>query len=658
VRHVDLTLTDLRHGAAPPTPLAGLAAGLLFGAGLGAFELALLVDLEQPSVGRRATGLLLYAAVQSGVLCGLLFALAAFWTGVGHRRGWRTALGAGRPCYVGSLAGLGVLVALVLAFGEGRGLEPHEVRLAWTGGIVLASLCAGFLVARVLHGRPATARTLASLLRVPAATLSFLVLGGISFYVVDPAGFRSEQARSSPVPAPSDAPDVLLVVVDTLRADVIGAYGADGAGGTASTPVMDRLASEGVLFEQAIAPSSWTLPSVASLFTSRLPADHGFVTFDGVLPHELAGLPATLAEAGYACRAVVANQLMNPERGFARGFEVYDVYGYECEGDLAVSRLFDRLLLLCGPRRSFGPAKRPFLRLVDRFPFVGTAMTHYVYDEDVNERVFAHALTETDRPLFLYVHYLAPHSPYLEHPLAFLPGQPAFRPENVDTLRRNYLSEVSYTDALLGELLAGLKKRGFLEESIVVVTSDHGEEFREHGKWLHGNGLYQEVVRVPLLVRAPGIESGTRVAEPVSLIDVAPTILALAGVEVPATFEGRDLLAPDAAPRPVVTELLPKTDGIPYSFYGVLAGNRKVISRRALDGGEELLEVFDLASDAREEAPLPATVDPAAAAVGADPLAPLLELLAERAAREVQSASQGLSGAELERLKALGYVDE
>ncbi len=627
--------------------------GALLGVALGVCELAWVFDRGDPSLVRRGAWLVAIAAIQGAVVGGMVALGAAVVERVGRRRGWRASAGALRA---GVVAGAVAFATLVLLFGVSAAEHSAPVRwvfvLAFVAGAALVAALVTLLCARRFPRPSSTPRGARAMSR---RVIVFAALVCTAFGTCYVALAPPPEREVSTGAAGSGKPNIIFLLVDTLRADVLGAYGAADA----ETPVMDRLAAEGVLFEQAIAPSSWTLPSVASILTSRMPVDHGLGAFSGVLDGELDVLPEALAEAGYACRAVVANELVSPRRGFDRGYELYDTYGYAVEGELVLSRLFDRLAFLCGPQRSFGMAKRALLTFVPAFPFLRTRMTHYLYDEDITDRALRFATEATDRPVFLYVHYLAPHTPYLEHPLDAFPSQPPLVEPNKDELWRRYQGEVTYTDAMIGELLDGLGE--FARDAIVVVTADHGEEFWEHGRILHGTSVFQEVVRVPLLIRGPGMKRGARVAHPVSLIDVAPTLLDFAGVAAPEGFRGQSLRHAltgegDASPlAPVLTELLARHDTVKYEFFAALLGDKKVIRRESTAGGDAPhLEVFDLATDPAEAQPL---------ADGDATLAVALRALEAQAGkraelRSLAADSSGVAEAEQGALQALGYVDE
>ncbi len=351
---------------------------------------------------------------------------------------------------------------------------------------------------------------------------------------------------------PAAPPHLVLVVVDTLRADRLGAYGHDRP----TSPSFDGLAAEGVLFTRAFAPSSWTKPSVGSLFTSRLSSEHGIARLGDGLDDAVPVLAELLRDAGYHTIAVSGNPIQVAERfGFARGFDVFEPLMMPAPA----GAFLDTLEIELGGRRQ--SLRLPRAR-------------------EVNQRLLRRLPAETTRPLFLYVHYVDPHTPYAPT----RPFRETFRrdagerPDGVSTdaliemartgrepdaeerrwLFDLYDAEVAQVDAALGELLAELERRGLARNAVVVVTADHGEEFGDHGGWGHGLTLHDEVLRAPLALRdfrRPGV--GARRDEAVDLLDVPTTLLALAGVEAAPGMRGRNLLAEGALPeRDLVLELL------------------------------------------------------------------------------------------------------
>jgi len=341
-------------------------------------------------------------------------------------------------------------------------------------------------------------------------------------------------ACGDPAPAPAPAaprPPIVLVTLDTTRADRIGAYGY----ARDTTPNLDRLCATATRYTRATSPSSWTLPAHASLFTGKLPSSHG-ARYDErgplVLTDAITGEPAwdgyrarglavgettlagRLAAAGYRTGGVVGGPWMKAVFGLGRGFETWDDDGIEA---------------LNG-------------RLADA----------------VTDAAIAWLERDDGRPPFLFVNYYDPHFPYApprEHAERYL-GR-SVRDEDVFDERVMpdlYDGELRFMDAQLGRLLDALRARGLFDDAWIVVTADHGELLGEDGRLGHGETLTQEEIHVPLIVKAPGQARGRVEAGPAQLHDVAPTLLAALGLEAGAAVQGEVL--PDVR-HPVVAELYP-----------------------------------------------------------------------------------------------------
>jgi arylsulfatase A-like enzyme len=436
---------------------------------------------------------------------------------------------------------------------------------------------------------------------------------------------------------PARPPNVLVVVADTLRADRLGAYGSPRG----LTPFLDALAARGVVFENAYATSSWTSPSVASLFTSRYPLQHGVVDFGSVLAGSETTLAERLRSLGFATGGFSANFRLSAQLGYGQGFDVWHAF------------LEDPDAPDPGPKV---PAR--FVR-EQALAWLG--------------RVWR---ADAPRPVFLYLQLMEPHSPYdppealrrqvapeatraqADAANALLTGLrfDELTDEQVGLLASLYDGVVAVLDAELRELFAALEQRGFLEHAIVVVTSDHGEEFREHGRLMHGLSLFESGVRVPLLMSGAGIESGVRVAQPVSLLDVAPTLLALLGVGPPEGLEGRSLAAAlrgeagAPAGRDLLLELAPKA-GVPEvraHGQGLVRGTRKL-----LVDPQGQLHLYDLAQDPLEQG---AAAPPAETQELAAALARLRRELGARAGAPAPTLP--LDERTREDLRALGYLPE
>ena len=344
--------------------------------------------------------------------------------------------------------------------------------------------------------------------------------------------------------APAGVPNLLLITLDTLRADHLSAYGYERR----TTPNIDRLAETGVLFESAIANSSWTLPSHASLFTGRLPHEHRADWLDP-LDRTYPTLAEVLAAHGYATAAFAANTTyVTPEWGLARGFARFEVYGSSLSDDVVRTLYGKKLALTVLPR-------------VGYFDIPGRKRASRVNHE------FFHWLDEGGgRPFFAFLNYIEVHDPYVpvrgyesrfsahvpRGDLVNFQFQPyAFRrkrtltAEEVQSEVNGYDACLAYLDEQLGQLFQELATRGLDKNTLVILTSDHGEAFGNHDLFGHGNGLYIETLHVPLIFVWPGrIPAGQRIASTVSLHRVPATIVDLLGVGGSSPlFPGRSLVS-------------------------------------------------------------------------------------------------------------------
>jgi arylsulfatase A-like enzyme len=415
---------------------------------------------------------------------------------------------------------------------------------------------------------------------------------------------------------------VLLISLDTLRPDHLGAYGY----ARPTSPHRDRLAAEGVLFEVALSVSPWTLPAHATLLTGRLPHQHGVRRDDLKLAPGTETLAVLLQRVGFDTAAIVNHLFLGTRYGLHRGFDFFrQVAGPE----QAPSSVADQALGWLGARAADDPD--PF------FLFLHFYDTHSDYRAlERYESLFA-------RP------YDGPIDGSTEQLREVLDGERRLAPEDRQRLIDLYDASVRQLDAEVGRLLAGLEQRGWLDETLVVVTSDHGEEFLEHGGVLHARTHYEELLRIPLIWRGPGLPRGVRVAEPVSLADVAPTLLARLGVAGSAVA-GRDL-APlwsgggRGEERFVVAD--GDRDNAEPDRYQSIRGSRYKLIRERRSGTSRL---YDLVRDPGEQRDL-ADREPGRR----DDLARRLDAFLAEGAGEA-TAAEPLGEDELEQLRALGYL--
>jgi arylsulfatase A-like enzyme len=411
-------------------------------------------------------------------------------------------------------------------------------------------------------------------------------------------------------------PNVLLYVVDTLRADHLGCYGYDKP----TSPEIDAFAKDAVRFTDCIAPSSWTKPSMASVLTGMYPSTHQCVQQREVLVPEAETLAEVLRAAGWRTAAFSDNPFISPEFGFAQGFDRFE--GVQpsviANGTLLGKALFmTRLVSLVG--RPFG---------------VGNAAGIGVRARQ--EELLRFVDSATDEPWFAYLHAMEPHLPYdppeddavqfgfpegqdYEKPPGYggiLPFDVAAKPAAglTEKLIGQYDGEIRDLSRAFGELRAALEQRGQWDTTIVVLLSDHGEEFRERGGWTHGHSLYRELVHVPLIVRLPDSMGehakqghGRRVQGYATLLDVLPTVVDACGVEfrpeeprriagwsLTETLAGSDKAKPFPAVRAGRAILGEVTMG-PVSLRSILDGRWQLIqAAKPLASAEEL---YDASSD-------------------------------------------------------------
>ena len=432
----------------------------------------------------------------------------------------------------------------------------------------------------------------------------------------------------------SEAPPprlLLVITVDTLRADALGAYGSERG----LTPHLDALAAESVVFDAAYAAAPLTLPSLATLFTGRWPEELDVRSNESALPEAVPTLAGELRERGWRTGAVVSNFVLNASSGLARGFERYD------------DALPRREAVRRWPERSARDATDAAIALLDGctglrcFVWVHYQDPHGPYDPPPGwrERELARATQEGDGARQLPVG--ADHAGRGAIPAyQFLAGR-----RDVAYYRAGYRGEVAYVDAEIGRLLAELARRGLGERTLVVFAADHGEALGERDLWFaHGEWLGDEQVRVPLFLRVPG-RAPARRRDVASLADLRPTLLAqLFGLPPDPARPGRDLLAPGAESResrPYVATWV-AAEGPRRAL--VASGHKLVVSERP--GGEEVL-LYGLGREGEE---LGAAEPELARSLHAE-----LDALRAGLAAPEASPARALSEAERERLDALGY---
>ncbi len=438
----------------------------------------------------------------------------------------------------------------------------------------------------------------------------------------------------APEPLPSlESLNVIVIVIDTFGSEHAGGFHNPGLD---HTPALDRLAQRGVVFRSAFAPAPWTQPSVASLFTSLMPSQHGVKSFGDHLPEDVETLAAQLKARGFKTGAVISNQGLVSPFGFASGFDWYDQSS--AKGHEAIT------------------------------------------SNDVTDTAISWVDRNRDSRFFLFAHYFDPHYQYHQHPEHDLSSgydgplrtgmsirelrdrRTEMSRDDIDFLIALHREEIAYTDGQVGRLLDHLAATGLEERTLVVLTSDHGEEFMRHGWIGHTRTLYDELMRVPLIVSLPGAIAPGVSDAPVSILDILPTILELS--ESPPArpnWTGRSLLpiltGADAgdADREILGE-------VSYDMPARIKKDREKVARMTslLVGDFKLIhdliadewKLFDLDADPEELTNLYDHDHPAV--MRWRPVLERWEATRDRVGRD--APRRELSDAEIERLRGLGYV--
>jgi len=665
----------------PPSLLRELTLAVAWIAGAaaagGMAEAAWLVARGAVPIGgaRLVTAAALLYGVLGVAVAIALVALRRLLAAIARSRRPLAPPGAGDPLAWHFAAALALAVVAAVAWPLNRRLLADALAppsLAANGALLLV---AAPLLARALR-RPCA--RLAAAASTPAGRRfagAAALLVAIAAVVPLAASSPTDPPRPREV-ALADRPNLLLVVVDTLRADRLGCYGH----ARPTSPRLDALAAQGVLFEHCLSQAPHTKPSVASLLTGRVPTRLGVEPFGAPLPADELPLAEQLRAAGYRTGLFSANAFVAPTFGFAQGIDRYVGPLVSPAAPLAAFHVLARLRDLWVEALSLPEAPwRAYESLVSA-PFDLTGQRHdpraaelcgeVLRFVDAGGRWFAHLqLMETHAPyrpraahrLFPAARESADLPSAARH--LFLPFARAepLPPAELAALTDSYDACVHDVDAEVGALLDALAARGLLDETIVVVTADHGEEFFDHGGFGHGHSLHRELLHVPLIVRAPDrLPAGRRVATQVRLIDVVPTLqelLDLAPAVDAPRLDGESLLPllreRDADPAPA----RPAFASVEWGGSRALAtrdGERTLIVAR--EGAEERVLVFDPRADPLEQRDLSA--DPREAETVAATVRALKAFAESTAAGRAASRDAALDPATKSLLERLGYAGE
>ncbi len=417
--------------------------------------------------------------------------------------------------------------------------------------------------------------------------------------------------------------NIVLISIDTLRADHLGCYGYNRE----TSPTLDKLASEGVLFEDASAASSWTMPSHGSLLTGLYPSRSGLVTKNSVLPPNVKTLAQLVSERGLTTAAIVNAFYVSKKFGFDIGFDEFSFVpdGHLLQGVAPVVIEKTKDWLQGGRKEQF-------------FLFLHFFDVHTSYNP---------------RPRFAK-EFVKPYDGIADGTsaqlLAFRDGKFSLNNKDVKHLIDLYDAGIRQFDDQLNVLFSLFQQQNLMEKTIFIITADHGEEFFDHGGVLHGRTLYQELIHVPLIIRGPKIPRAKRIKDAVSLIDVTPTVLSLLGTKSFPGFEGYDLcsLWQRSSAKPPERFIFAEAD-----CDNIKANIKRSVRSQRYKLHYDLLsqqcELYDLANDPQEHINI-ATEHPNMVKL-------LLRELKNFMAKSKNNYKKvPLSPEELQRLKSLGYL--
>ncbi len=573
----------------------------------------------------------LLAGALAGLVGGALTGLAeAAWV-IGHHAGYTewSAYWWGPLVYGGLflLAGLAIAGGLTFVYLLVKRFLPVKLDFALTFGLVLALafLAIGRFCYRrdILAERALTMNENLTILLIAlgvllgATILALLVTwpfrfrrigalgagaGVFTLLVLVGAGLASRApGRVTPAFAPAEraaGPNIILVVADALRADYLPMYSDSPP---VATPALAAFAGDSILFTSCFSQASWTKPSFATIFSGRYPESHTATGKISSLPDEITTFAEVFSQHGYYAKGFSNNPNITTDMNFAQGFTDYV--------DLKPALYFlaqpsaARLTGYDGLRKIWNVAAN---RLGGKMN-----VTRFYQPAEVVTREALAWLDNPERPqdapFLLFLHYMDTHDPFMNHDN---PGEGYARvqmpnpdpDEYLERMRHAYCTEIEYMDVHIGAFLDGLRERGLYDDAVILFTSDHGEEFYDHQGWWHGQTLYDEVIQVPLMLRLPGgVMAGQTNADFARHIDLAPTMMGLAGLPKPGEMPGMTLLDNGIFTNAVTGHVYAENDLEGIVLQAVRTRTEKLIA--ANDNNPRGLlptEYYELTSDPRE----------------------------------------------------------
>lgn len=532
------------------TLVAGLFGGLLAGPIIGLGEAAWLQSTLQglPEAWMYLWGAVVYGLVFAAVGAGVGAGMVYLYLLLGRFGNWQVGFSAG---FAGTLLAGGAAIGLwrIQRDVYAAHAVPMEKMLQWVCyvggaaliGFVLVHLLSGVVGRKVNHSPWKLGLAGLACFGLYAVAGSFMA----AVFHPAPTGHAFKPTKQA------DGPNVILLTIDTLRADYLKAY---NPAAVANTPHLDAFFQQGVIFRGSFSQSSWTKPSYATMFSGLYPEQHTATTKVAPLPENVHTLAEALREGGYYTAGFPNNPNVSEVFNFQQGFVEYNYLEpslyFRATASSAKLTLYEVLRRVRQIGMKVGGKIVPSLgkMIVTDFYQPAEVVTEHALDW-VDEH---QAGEQKQTPFFLYLHYMDPHDPFMD-PDSREGGYARVRMENPDPSLRDpmvkaYNREIEHLDKWLQPLFEGLKQRGVFDNTLIIFTSDHGEEFHEHGGWWHGQTLYDELCHVPLAIKLPGNAlAGTVNTQMARHVDIAPTIIEFTHTEKPMEMSGKPLVTRDNA---------------------------------------------------------------------------------------------------------------
>ncbi len=524
----------------------------------------------------------------------------------------------------------------------------HERAVPMWLNLVILLVCAlaFFVIRAVLNRIQEKPGYVASKMRL--ATVLFLIVLFIPIHVAGQIYNSKQMSQEGELQvdaqaALADKPNIIFIIIDTLRADYLGCYGFDAED---LSPNLDALGADGAVYLNSFAQASYTKPSIASLMTSLYVSTHNTVMKPDALPGDVTTLAEALRDRGYYTVGYANNPHISSLANFHQGYDEY----YFLEPDYFFN----------ADRSSAQLVYYSILRKIKETVSTAKWVKHYYQDASiVNEYVLDRiGKLGEDTKFFMFLHYMDTHDPYFEHPengkgyaRVSMEHPPA---DMAPEFRRVYRGEVVHVDQYVGELVEWLKANRLYDNTAIVVTSDHGEEFYEHQGWWHGQTLYNEQINVPLIIKYPhAINKGIRPEYQVQAIDVMPTLLHLAGAEMPPVLQGVNLLAYDENEN-VGMEYVYSEENLEGNILVSVqtAGWKMIRANEDNPRGLSPVELYDMTVDKLETRDVAAEKDSLVSELDSK-LSGFIKTAAEAG---YEKEARDLDDAAAEQLRALGYV--